>query len=108
MLTILGEKQRYCDGVSRRSFMKIGGLALGGLALPDLLRATAQAGESGARHKSVIMVYLPGGPSHLDTYDLKPHAPNEYRGEFKPIPSKVEGMDFCELFPMQAAIADKL
>lgn len=108
MLTIYGDKQRFCDGVSRRNFLKIGGLALGGLTLPGLLRAQAAAGEKAANHKSVIMIYLPGGPSHMDTYDLKPNAPAEYRGEFKAIPSNVPGMDFCELFPRQAAIADKL
>lgn len=108
MLTIFGDKQQFCDGVSRRNFLKIGSLALGGLTLPALLRASAQAGEKAARHKSVIMVYLPGGPSHMDTYDLKPDAPAEYRGEFKAIKSNVPGMDFCELFPRQAAIADKL
>ena len=75
---------RYCDGVSRRSFLKVGGLAMGGLALPQLLRAeeTARAGGS---HKSVIMVYLSGGLAHQDTFDLKPDAPAEVRGEFKPI-----------------------
>lgn len=108
MLTVFGDKQKFCDGVSRRNFLKIGSLALGGLTLPALLRASAAAGEQAASHKSVIMVYLPGGPSHMDTYDLKPEAPTEYRGEFKAIKSNVPGMDFCELFPRQAAIADKL
>lgn len=108
MLTILGNKLRFCDGISRRNFLQIGGLSLGGLTLPGLLRASAQAGDTAASHKSVIMVYLPGGPSHMDTYDLKPDAPAEYRGEFKAIHSNVPGMDFCELFPRQAAIADKL
>ena len=108
MLTIYGDKQRFCDGISRRNFLQIGALSLGGLTLPGLLRATSQAGEKASSHKSIIMVYLPGGPSHMDTYDLKPNAPSEYRGEFKAIPSNVPGMDFCELFPRQAAIADKL
>ena len=108
MLTIFGDKQKFCDGVSRRNFLKIGSLALGGLSLPGLLRASATAGEQAVRHKSVIMVYLHGGPSHMDMYDLKPEAPSEYRGEFKPITSTLPGMDFCELFPRQAAIADKL
>lgn len=108
MLTIYGDNQRFCDGVSRRTFLKIGGLTLGGLTLPTLLRAQAAAGEKGSSHKSVIMIYLPGGPSHMDTYDLKPNAPEEYRGEFKAINGNVPGMDFCELFPRQAAIADKL
>jgi hypothetical protein len=108
MLTIYGDKQRFCDGVSRRSFLKVGALAMGGLSLPQILRAGETPAGKAARHKSVIMVYLPGGPSHMDTYDLKPDAPAEYRGEFKPVKSNVPGMDFCELFPRQAAIADKL
>ena len=108
MLTIYGGKQRFCDGISRRNFLQIGALTLGGLTLPGLLRASAQAGEKGSSHKSIIMVYLPGGPSHMDTYDLKPNAPAEYRGEFKAISGNVPGMDFCELFPRQAANADKL
>jgi hypothetical protein len=107
MLTIYGERQRFCDGVSRRNFLKIGGLTLGSLTLVDMLRASATA-DSLARHKSIIQIYLPGGPSHMDTYDLKPEAPAEYRGEFKTIKSNVAGMDFCEHFPRQAAIADKL
>ncbi len=108
MLTIFGARQLFCDGVSRRNFLKIGGLACGGLALPELLRAEAQASTKPATGKSIIMIYLPGGPSHMDTYDLKPEAAMEFRGEFKPIASKVSGMDFCEYFPRQAAIADKL
>ncbi len=108
MLTIYGGKQRFCGGISRRNFLQIGALTLGGLTLPGLLRASAQAGEKGSSHKSIIMVYLPGGPSHMDTYDLKPNAPAEYRGEFKAISGNVPGMDFCELFPRQAANADKL
>ncbi len=104
MLTIFGQRRRVCDGVSRRDFLRIGGLAMGGLTLPNLLRAESKA----SRHKSVIMIWLPGGPSHMDTYDLKPGAPAEYRGEFRPITSRVPGMDFCEHLPRHAAIADKL
>ena len=84
MLTIVGKPRRYCDGIARRSFLKIGGLGLGGLSLPNLLRAE-DAGGARNSHKSVIMVFLPGGPSHLDIWDLKPQAPVEIRGEFKPI-----------------------
>lgn len=108
MLTIQGDRQPFCDGINRRNFLKIGGLAMGGLALPDLLRASAQAESKASQHKSVIMIYLPGGPSHMDTYDPKPNAPAEYRGEFGSISSKVPGMDFCELLPRHAKIADKL
>ena len=107
MLTLLGSKQRYCDGLSRRSFLKIGGLAMGGLALPDLLRAEAQAGV-GRSHKAVIMVYLSGGLSHQDTFDLKPDAPEEIRGEFQPIATKLPGVQVGELLPSTAAVMDKI
>src|SRR5216684_923996 len=85
MFTIYGQEQRsYCDGISRRSFLTIGGLALGGLALPDILHGEVEAGIRSS-DKAIIMVYLPGGPPHLDLVDLKPEAPVEVRGEFKPI-----------------------
>ncbi|HZE98096.1 MAG TPA: DUF1501 domain-containing protein [Planctomycetota bacterium] len=109
MLTFFnGGGLRTCDGVSRRNFLRAGSLALGGLALPDLLRMKAAgAVSSEARAKSVIMIVLGGGPSHVDTYDMKPAAPAEIRGEFRPIRSKVPGMEMNELFPKQAWIADK-
>lgn len=113
MLTIQGDRQSFCDGISRRNFLSIGalttgGAALGGLSLPEILRATPSSERSRSKHKSVIMIWLPGGPSHIDTYDPKPGAPSEYRGEFQTIQSAVPGMDFCEHYPRQAAIADKL
>jgi hypothetical protein len=108
MLTLFGPKHRYCDGVSRRSFLKIGGLAMGGLGLPELLRAEANAATGGRPHKSVIMVYLTGGLSHQDTVDLKPDAPVGIRGEFKPIDTRVPGVQFGELLPKLAMSADKL
>ena len=80
MLNIAGPKSRFCDGMSRRSWLRIGGLGLGGLALPDILRGEARAGVRNPA-KGIIMVLLPGGPSHLDMYDLKPTAPSEIRGE---------------------------
>src|SRR5262245_1851816 len=106
MLTLFGRGHRYCDGVSRRSFLKIGGLAMGGLALPELLRAEAQAGI-GRSNKSVIMVYLSGGLAHQDTFDLKPDAPEGIRGEFKPIDTRVPGIQVGELLPRMAASIDK-
>jgi hypothetical protein len=106
-LTLFGANRRYCDGVSRRSFLKIGGLAMGGLALPDLLKAEAQAGVTGS-HKAVIMVYLSGGLSHQDTFDLKPNAPEGIRGEFKPIQTVVPGIQIGELLPEIAKVTDKL
>src|SRR5213078_4024714 len=107
MLTILGEKRQFCDGVTRRDFLKIGGLALGGLSLNGILAAEAQAGIR-ASQKAVIMVYLPGGPLHLDMVDLKPDAPAEIRGPYKPIKTNVPGIEISELLPLQAKVADKL
>jgi hypothetical protein len=91
---------------SRRTFLRAGVLGLGGLALPELFARRAAAGESN-RDTSVILLYLHGGPSHLETYDLKPAAPTQYRSIFNPIPTTVPGMDVCELFPRQAKLADK-
>jgi hypothetical protein len=106
MLTIPGQSHRFCDGVSRRGFLRIGALGLGGMALPELLRAEAQSGI-GSSHKAVIMIYLPGGPPHQDTFDLKLEAPSEIRGEFKPIPTNVPGIQICEHLPRLARIADR-
>jgi hypothetical protein len=107
MLTLLGPRRRYCDGLSRRSFLNAGGLAVGGLTLPNLLRAEQQAGR-GRSERSVIMVYLSGGLAHQDTFDLKPHAPKEVRGEFKPIATNVPGIQVGELLPRLAACMDKM
>jgi uncharacterized protein DUF1501 len=106
MLTILGDRQRFCDGVSRREFLKIGGMALGGLTLTDLLAAEAQAGIRSSQ-KAVIIVYLPGGPAHQDTFDLKLDAPSEMRGEFKPIETNVPGIQICEHMPRLAKMMDR-
>ncbi len=108
MLTILGQKRAgaFCDRVSRRGFLKIGGLALGGLSMSDILRAEAASGRRSAR--SVIMIFLPGGPPHQDMYDLKPEAPAEVRGEFKPIRTNVPGIEICEHLPRLAGMMDKL
>jgi uncharacterized protein (DUF1501 family) len=107
MLTFHGRHSRLCDGVSRRQFLTVGALGAA-LTLPDLLRLRAQgASKAGTRGKAIIMVYLNGGPSHMDMYDMKPDAPVEYRGEFKPIKTNVPGMDICEHLPLQAKIADQ-
>src|SRR6188508_2581951 len=98
MLTILGNKNRFCDGITRRNFLKIGALGLGGLTLPQILKAEASAGIKNP-HKAVIMIFLPGGPSHQDMFDLKPNAPSEVRGEFKPIKTNVPGIQICEHLP---------
>jgi uncharacterized protein (DUF1501 family) len=93
--------------MNRRDFFQVGALALGNLTLADVLRLRAQGNDRRAP-RSVIMVWLPGGPSHIDMYDLKPEAPIEYRGQFRPIKTNVPGFDICELMPLQARIADKL
>ena len=82
------------DGMSRRTWLQIGGLALGGLSLPDILRAQAKSGTRNPA-KGIIMVLLPGGPTHLDTFDPKPDAPAEIRGEFRPIAGNVPGIAIC-------------
>jgi hypothetical protein len=107
MLNVLGDRVRLCDGLSRRSFLQIGGLALGGLSLPQLLKAEQSSGVS-ANGKGVIMIFLPGGPSHQDMWDIKTDAPKEIRGEFSPIATSVPGVEICELFPRLAAMANKL
>jgi hypothetical protein len=107
MLTIYGQPSQFCDGVSRRNFLKIGALGLGGLALPQLLQAEAQAGIRKS-HKAVIMIFLPGGPSHQDIFDLKMDAPREVRGEFKPISTNVPGIQVCEHLPRLAKLMDKM
>jgi hypothetical protein len=112
MLRFLGGSHRFCDGHSRRDFLQIGAFGAG-LTLADMLRLnTAQAAaakkQSSKSRKSAIMIYLPGGPSHMDMYDLKPEAPVEFRGEFKPIQTNVPGVQICEHFPLQAKMWDKL
>lgn len=91
---------------SRRGFLKIGSLGLGGLSLADLLRSEARAGIASSR-KSVILIYLVGGPPHQDMFDLKPAAPAEIRGPWKPIATNVPGIEICEAFPMMARMMDK-
>jgi len=109
MLTIFGNGKgnRFCDGFSRRDFLKIGGLALGGLSLPEILRAESRSGIRGSQ-KAIIMVFLPGGPPHQDMFDLKPDAPSEIRGEFKPIKTNVPGIEICEHMPRLAGMMDRL
>src|SRR5262245_44985317 len=106
MFTATSGKHRLCDGITRRAFIQIG--ALGGLTLADVLRLKAQQPAAQASPKAVILIFLEGGASHLDTYDLKPEAPAEYRGEFKPIRTSVPGFQVCELMPRQAQIARHL
>lgn len=110
MLTVLGRRYAeggFCDRFSRRNFLKVGTLGLAGLNLPQLLRAESAAGIRSSR-KSVIMIYLVGGPPHQDMFDLKPEAPQEIAGPWRPIATNVPGFDICEAFPRLAKIADKL
>jgi hypothetical protein len=110
MLTLLGRPdsnpQPDHGPLTRRSFLKIGGMAAGGLSLGQLLSIDARAG-TGRSHKALINIFMPGGPSHLDMFDLKPNAPAEIRGEFRPINTNVAGIQICELFPRMAKMMDK-
>ena len=100
-----GGSGRYCDGMSRRSFVQLGVAGMAAAGLGDVARA--KQSDSRGNDNAAILIWLDGGPSHLDTYDLKPKAPSEYRGIWTPIPTNVPGMDVTELFPLQAQHADK-
>lgn len=111
MLTILGRpfgQREFCDRLSRRNFLQIGGMATigGSLSLAGLLRQEASAGV-GSSHKAVINIFLPGGPPHQDMWDLKLDAPSEIRGPLQPIKTTVPGIEICELFPRIAGLMDK-
>jgi len=96
-----------CDGARRRDFLKIGAAGFAGLTLSSYLRAEAAGKLAAGKAKSAIFINLPGGPTHMDTFDLKPEASDEYRGEFNPIKTKVAGMEICEHLPQLASVADK-
>src|SRR5881628_2166222 len=100
-----GRTRKYCDGMTRRSFVQLGVAGMASVALADVLRAKETSAQLGVTKKdtAVILLWLDGGPSHMDLYDLKPEAPPEYRGIWKPIRTKVPGFDISELFPKQAA-----
>jgi hypothetical protein len=104
-----GSTQRYCDGLSRRSFLQLGVAGLASVGLPRLLQAKEGSAKriGSGKSTSVILIWLDGGPSHMDLYDLKPEAPAEYRGIWKPIRTKVPGFEITELFPKQAQVTDK-
>jgi hypothetical protein len=101
----LGSGGRYCDAIDRRSFLALGVAGMASVGLPKLLQA--QAASATRKNTSVILLWLDGGPSHMDLYDMKPDAPTEYRGIWKPIRTKVPGFDISELFPKQAKVTDK-
>jgi hypothetical protein len=108
MLSIFGQKNRYCDGITRRNFIRVGalGLGAGAFTLADLFRAEAGA-DIRSSHKSVINIFLGGGPPHQDTWEIKTEAPVDIRGEFKPIATRVNGIQICEVFPRIAALMDR-
>src|SRR5205807_3321611 len=104
---------RRCDGVTRRDFVRLGGISALGLGLVELLKLRAVAAERSTKFlapkaKKCILIWLDGGPSHLETFDLKPEAPAEVRGPFKPIATAVPGTQICELLPKTAAILDNV
>src|SRR5262245_12861539 len=114
MLRILGSPKTFCDGLTRRDMLWAGGLGLLGLGLSDWLRLSELQASEGPRNKhfgkakSCILLYLYGAPSQLETFDMKPDAPLEIRGELKPIPSTLPGCDVCELLPSMARVMDKV
>lgn len=105
----LGSTQKYCDGITRRSFIQLGMAGMASVGLPELLRAKEASVDRGnpSKKTSVILFWLDGGPSHLDLYDMKPEAPAEYRGIWDPIRTNVAGIEITELFPLQARCVDK-
>lgn len=106
------QRSRLCNGASRRDFLRVGGLGLFGLSLSGFLASRARAAETSnapkARAKSVILVYLGGGLSHHDSFDMKPDAPEEIRGKYAQIPTNVTGLKVCELLPKMARTMDKV
>ncbi len=109
MLSILGNTKRVCSGLSRRELLQAGGAGLFGLSLPQLLAAEEAGGPfRKGRAKSGIFLYLFGGPSQLETFDLKPKAPSKLRGPFQPIASRTPGLQICEHLGRTAQISDKV
>ena len=111
MLLVGTQRSRTCDGLHRRAFLQVGASSVLGLSLSDLLRANVARpgrGSDSVPAKAVILVWLWGGPSQLDTFDPKPNAPLEYRGPFGTIPTRIPGVRFCELFPQLARLTNRL
>ncbi len=106
MLTVSGSSRCFCDGFSRRQFIAAGSLGAFGLSLPELLRAES-ARPAGGRKRSVILVWQHGGPSQLDTFDMKPDSPREYRGPYGSIPTSLPGLRICDKMPFHARIMDR-
>jgi len=97
----------FCDGMTRRDFLHAGSLAFLGLSVSDLMSLKAFGAVDPSKDMNCIMLFLVGGPSQLDTWDMKPNAPAEIRGPYKPIPTNVSGIQICEVFPRMAKHADK-
>src|SRR5687768_16237076 len=112
MLNIGNEKLPLCPGhgVTRRSFLQAGATALGGMSLPNLMRleASGAVDSASARIRNCITIFLVGSPGHLDTWDMKPDAPSEVRGKFKPTRTNVPGIQICEHFPLMARMMNKV
>src|SRR5262245_34757921 len=117
MLSISGPRGRLCDGWTRREMLRVGGATMLGLSLPAFLRREAAAatnnlikaqGPGAGSAKHVILIYLQGGPSHIDIFDPKPDAPDNIRGQFKPLPTKLPGITIGEHMPKLASIMDKI
>src|SRR4029453_15495490 len=108
MWTVVGKPFRTCDGVSRRTMLQVGGLVGAGVTLPDLLRLRASAaGTEAPKQRSAILVFLPGGPSHFESFDPKPEAPLDIGGPFSPIATSVPGIQISETLPQLAALAHR-
>ena len=106
MLQIGSQSIKLCNGITRRGFLQVGALGMGGLTLQQLLQLESQAGIRGS-NKAIIMIYLVGAPPHQDMYDLKPDAPDNIRGEFQPVSTNVPGIQICEHMPHLSRIMDK-
>src|SRR5215211_4089748 len=104
-----GRTQQYCDGISRRSFLQVGVAGMATVGLAGVARAVRGASPDAkpAKDTAVILLWLDGGAGHMDTYDMKPDAPAEYRGIWRPIRTNVPGVEISEMFPLQAKVADK-
>src|SRR5262245_170921 len=107
MLLLGQQRVRTCGGLTRRELLQVGGSTVLGLTLADLLRRPARAAGAEATARSVVLLWLWGGPSQLDTWDPKPNAPLEYRGPFGTIPTRLPGVRICELFPQVGRLADR-
>src|SRR4051812_37538284 len=110
MLNVGNVKIPVCHGLTRRSFLRLGSAGLAGMALPNLLtlEARGQTGTRPSRIRNCITLFLVGSPGHLDTWDMKPDAPAEVRGRFRPISTNVPGIQICEHFPLMARMMDKV